>query len=306
MPSDSRRSLDYLLVTPLRDDADLVDDLIACVVAQDLKPRRWLIVDDQSRDATALRVARAAEHYPWIRLQQLRAPLTPGLLHYAQLATVAFNRVRELAEEEAIDYSYVANLDADVRPGPQVLAELVARGERDRGLGILSTRLVEHTSRGGLRTLAPSLCGAPPAGLRLWRRSCLDDVALSPSVHWAAVTTLRARNRGYATLMCEDLVAEVVRASGSRAGAWSSACAAGAGMYCVGLHPALTVGEAMRRASLTERMGVMVGYAAAKARAMPRSREVEVTRYFGQELLAERMARLRGRLRGSLHRALHP
>jgi serine/threonine protein phosphatase PrpC len=55
----------YALVTPARNELENLERLAACVVAQELEPVAWIIVDDASDDGTGeLAAALAAEHEP--------------------------------------------------------------------------------------------------------------------------------------------------------------------------------------------------------------------------------------------------
>ena len=67
---DSR--LNYVLVTPARNERDFIEGAIRSVIAQTHRPSRWVIVSDGSTDGTDQIVERFAKEHTWIEL--LRMP----------------------------------------------------------------------------------------------------------------------------------------------------------------------------------------------------------------------------------------
>ena len=281
----------YVLVTPVRDESDAVADLVHTVRAQELRPRLWLILDDGSQDDTVGRLAAAAGREPWIHVARASVPARrhePS--RYAAVLAAAFRQVAELAESEGHGYDYVANVDADVRCPPDLMAELVRRCDKDRMVGIASCAMNEVDEDGHARP-APSPLADPGhalrRGLRLWRRGCLEDVAFYPSPSWAAVTTVRARNRGWKTVVHADLRADVVRADGQRGGFWSGYRRLGQEQWHIGLHPALVAAEAVR-ASARDRdlrgLALVSGYLESALRGIRQTADPEVRSFFRREL----------------------
>ena len=64
--------LNYVLITPARNEAEFIDLTIRSIVAQTFRPLKWVIVSDGSTDQTDEIVKGYAEAYPWIQL--LRMP----------------------------------------------------------------------------------------------------------------------------------------------------------------------------------------------------------------------------------------
>lgn len=287
-------STSYLLVTPVHEEAELLHELLASVRAQELRPHAWVIVDDGSADGTAAALERAARRDPWIHVVELpraqRRPPAPP--HYAEVLAIGFRAAAELAEADGVEFSYVANLDADVRCPPHLMAELVARAEGDRMLGIVSAELVEVREGGEVVPQLALPCGSPHGGLRLWRRECLEEIAFYPSPQWASVTGVRARNRGWKTITYPDLSAEVVRADATRDGWWAGYRRLGQAEWHVGMHPIVVAAQAVS-ASARERdlrgLALVAGYVESALRRQRRSHDPEVLSYFGDDLPRERL-----------------
>ena len=64
-PTVSRR---YLAISPCRDEAEFLQQTIDSLAAQTVRPAKWLIVDDGSRDDTPKILARAAAQHPFIHV----------------------------------------------------------------------------------------------------------------------------------------------------------------------------------------------------------------------------------------------
>lgn len=279
----------WALVTPVRDEGELLDELAAVVRAQELRPARWVLVDDGSRDHTAEVLARLAARDPWIDV--VDAPSHPrdedAAGRYARALVHGFRTVLELAEADRLELDYVANLDADGRPRPSLIAELVDRSERDRSIGIASCRLGATAEDGGWLPQLEHPCGAPRSGLRLWRRECLEQAAFYPAPHWGSVTGLRARNRGWRTVVHGDLLAEVVRDDAARHGWWAGFRRIGAGAWFVGAHP-LTIAMEAVAVSAHERdlrgLALVAGYVESAVRRRRRSSDPELLEFYGSDL----------------------
>lgn len=279
----------YLLVTPVRDELGLLDDLVATVRAQELPPVRWILVDDGSRDGTSEELERLVRREDWIHVVSLapkrRAP--DSATRHAEVVTTGLRVASELAEAEGLDFEFIANVDADVRCPPHLLVELVARIARDRTVGFASCRLVEVKEDGTPVDQPAPLCGTPRASLRVWRRECAEEIGLAVVPNWAGVTGLRARNRGWQTVVYPDLVAETVRPDGTRHGWWHGYRRDGRASWDVGLHPLLLLGQAVT-ASVRERdlrgIALVSGYVEGALSGRRRVLDSEVRDFFGDDL----------------------
>jgi glycosyltransferase involved in cell wall biosynthesis len=278
-----RPAASYVLVTPVHDERELLSDLAATIRAQELRPVRWVIVDDGSKDGTADELARLAHRDPWIHVVTLaRTGDADAPSRYAEVLAHGFVAAAELLEADALTVEYLANLDADVRCPPQLFAELLQRCERDRMIGFASCTLTETAEDGERVAAFAHPCGAPRAAVRLWRRQCIEEIGMQPTPHWASVTSLRARNRGWKTVVHEDLVAEVVRAY-----SWRGWRAIGDAVWFVGAHPLLVAAHAViasaRRRDLRG-VALLAGYLGSALRQRPRTGDPELLEFYGTDL----------------------
>lgn len=115
-------SLQYLLISPCRDEAHYMRQTLDTVVAQTVLPARWIIVDDGSTDETPQILAEYAAQYPWItvltRQNRGHRAVGPGVIDafYAGYETVAPG-----------EFEFVCKLDLDLRLPPRYFEILMQR-----------------------------------------------------------------------------------------------------------------------------------------------------------------------------------
>ena len=186
--------MNYLLITPARNEAKFIDSTIRSVITQTRLPERWVIVDDGSTDGTPEMVASYTECYPWIEL--IRRPQRPdrnfaGKVH-------AFNE--GLARVQSLRVDLIGNIDADISFGPDHFEFLLEKFDSDPQLGVAGTAYTEE----GWDSTRDSFEGQTSVhgACQLFRWECFQEIGgYQPSrnggIDWIAVTT--ARMKGWRT-----------------------------------------------------------------------------------------------------------
>src|ERR1019366_830881 len=100
--------LNYVLVTPARNEAQFVELTLKSVVAQTALPVKWVVVSDGSTDGTDEIVKKYASEYSWIEL--VRTPERSerdfaGKVHAFDAGYAALGNLY---------YDVIASLDADI------------------------------------------------------------------------------------------------------------------------------------------------------------------------------------------------
>src|SRR5262247_1152376 len=74
----------YLLISPCRDEAQYMRQTLDSVIAQSIRPAKWVIVDDGSTDRTPQILAEYQEKHDWIevvaRRDRGRRAVGPGVI----------------------------------------------------------------------------------------------------------------------------------------------------------------------------------------------------------------------------------
>src|SRR4051812_11983188 len=115
----------YVLITPAHNEEQFIQQAIESVIAQTVRPLKWIVVNDCSSDRTPEIVAGYAQRYPFIRLMSLERPAGRNFGNKAR----AFNL--GLAQLGDVDYEYIGNLDADNSLKSDYYAAILQQFEKD-------------------------------------------------------------------------------------------------------------------------------------------------------------------------------
>lgn len=293
-PKPSRR---LLVISPTKNEEAYLEATIRSLVAQNLRPTRWVIVNDGSTDGTGTLADAAAAQHDWI--QVLHRPtgvgrrVGPGVIDafYAGLNTV-----------ELANYDYLCKLDADLEVPPQYFAELLRRFEADPRLGTASGKvyLVKDGRRIYERTSDEFSIGAA----KLYRRQCFEEIGgFVHEVMWDGIDCHQCRMRGWKAVSYpeEALALHHPRPMGSsHLSIYHGRRRWGRGQYFMGTHPLYLLGIAAYR--MAERpwilggANILLGYLAASLRRDPRYTDAnpDFRRFLHQWQLAELKRRIHG------------
>jgi biofilm PGA synthesis N-glycosyltransferase PgaC len=285
--------VNYLLITPARNEAPFIGRTIESVVAQTVLPVRWVIVSDGSTDGTDDIVRRYSVDHPWIRL--VRMP-ERGERHFAGKVH-AFNA--GLATAVGVDYGVIASLDADISLAPDHFAFLLARLEADPRLGLVGAPFSDRFAYDYRFVSIEHVSGA----CQVFRRACFEEIGGYVPVKSGGIdhiAVLTARMKGWKTRTFTEKACLHHRDIGSAEhGALAAKFRAGAQDYRLGGHPLWelfrTAYQVTRRPVVVGGLAVLAGYLWSAVRGVERSisRELMVFRR------REQMQRLRNFLMSS-------
>lgn len=279
----------YVLISPVRNEAQYIELTIKSVVAQTVRPLKWVIVSDGSTDGTDEIVTKYAAEHLWIEL--LRMPERRER-HFAG-KVYAFNA--GYAKVKDLRYEAVGNLDGDVSFDSDYFRYLLQKLAEDPALGLLGTpfkdRYVpEYNYRFVGVDHVSGFC-------QLFRRKCFEDVGGYVPVKGGGVdhiAVLTARMKGWKTRTFTEKVCLHHRGIGAAEhGPLITKFRTGVKDYALGSHPLWelfrVVYQMAKRPVVLGGLLIFAGYTSALLRRMERP--------VSKELLAfrrrEQMVRLR-------------
>jgi glycosyltransferase involved in cell wall biosynthesis len=291
-------SLSYVLITPARNEAALIENTIRSVIAQTVRPVKWIIVSDGSTDGTDDIVRRYQSEYPWIELLQMPQRHTRQFAAKAQ----AFNA--GYAGAQSLHFDVIGSLDADITFEPDYFEFLLSKFSADEQLGVAGTPFVEDHTRPDKHTYAHQFVQLEhvSGACQLFRRSCFMEIGgykpvKGGAIDWIAVTT--ARMNGWKTRTFTDKVSFHHRKIGTGNNSPLMVCFHyGRKAYYVGGHPLWImlrgVFQMRQRPYLLAGLFFQAGFLWAFLSRMPRAVDDQLMRFHR----GEQMARLRGLISG--------
>jgi poly-beta-1,6-N-acetyl-D-glucosamine synthase len=186
--------IDYVLITPARNEAAFIEKTIQSVIVQTVLPMRWVIVSDGSTDGTDEIVEKYTAGRPWMELVKLPPRSERNFAAKVNAFNAGYERVKGLP------FEVIGNIDADVSFPEDFFAFLLGKFETMPGLGVAGTHYVE----GEFHSFSDSYINVHHVNgqCQLFRRACFDDIGgyvpiKGGGIDWVAVTT--ARMKGWLT-----------------------------------------------------------------------------------------------------------
>lgn len=166
-------------------------ETLETMLAQTVRPRLWVIVDDGSRDESAAILAEYTSRHRWIRVvtraDRGRRAVGPGVIEafYAGLETV-----------DLADYEYLCKLDLDLRLPPRYFELLMQRMAADERIATCSGKAYVERN-GGL--VAENHGDDTSLGMtKFYRVRCFRAIGgFERAVMWDGIDCHRCRMNGW-------------------------------------------------------------------------------------------------------------
>ena len=191
----------YVLVTAARNEKDFIELTIKSVVAQTVRPLKWVIVSDRSVDGTDEIVCSYAKKYSFIHFVRNEKPSERNTAAKVEAIRVGIKAFCE------IEYAYIGNLDADVSFGEIYFETLLQRFENDNELGVIGGTIFQVDKEG--RPLETNASTESVAGaIQFFRRDCFDQIGGYQPIAGGmedGIAEITARYHGWKTRSFKDL-----------------------------------------------------------------------------------------------------
>ena len=225
-------SREFVLITPAKNEENLIGITIESVVNQTLRPSQWVIVSDGSTDRTDEIVRAAAATHSWIKL----LPLPPRVgRNFAAVVHATEAGIRELTTKT---YSYIGLLDSDIRLPSDYFERVIAQFEKSPKLGLAGGVAIDIGHR---KDRIPRNQQDVPGALQFFRRETfekLGGLVAIPEGGWDALTCARARMLGYETRLITDLIVDHLKPRNiGEGGFFRRKWQLGIRDYALGYHP---------------------------------------------------------------------
>ncbi len=265
----------YVLITPARNEAQFVESVIQSVLAQTVRPMRWIIVSDGSTDGTNEIVRRYASEYEWIEFVRMPERTERHFAGKAFAFKAGSARVKDLA------YDVIVNLDADITFEGDYFAFLLGKLASDPELGVVGTPYVD--ADGATYDFRFTSLQHVSGACQMFRRECFESIGGYAPVKLGTIdciAVISARMKGWKTRSFVEKVCVHHRKTGTaEQSVWQAGINTGAMDYAMGNHPVWqvfrTLYQLTQKPYLSRGVAVGLGFlgAAIRRQSRPVSRE---------------------------------
>lgn len=190
----------YLIITPCRDEIEYARRTLDSLVAQTVRPTRWIIVDDGSTDGTSELLAEYASAHDFIEVVRREdrggRSVGPGVIE---------TFYDGLAHADLDQYAYVCKLDLDLDLPPTYFERLIERMEAEPRLGTCSGKPYFTDPSSG--QLVSESCGDETSvGMtKFYRVECFQEIGgFVREVMWDGIDCHTCRMHGWIARSWDD------------------------------------------------------------------------------------------------------
>jgi glycosyltransferase involved in cell wall biosynthesis len=251
---------DYILITPVKNEQDTIEEMIKSILYQTRKPALFVIIDGGSKDQTLNVVKEYSNMFSWIVLsRQNTFSDIGGHINFSLAMREAYHFALEHCHLNKIIFDYVGKLDGDAIISENFFANLILKFEADIKLGAASG--VSYTD--GKRDLFPK---DELPDKRLYRKDALEQIGGFPDSKYSPDTVILAKMRmaGWRIQAFNDSVITNLRPDGGLSrGDWNSGVMFGKARYYLDYSvPLLLLGCAYNLAggNVRKTLGLIQGY----------------------------------------------
>lgn len=237
-------STKYVLVTAARNEESYIEKTICSVVAQTLKPEKWIIVNDGSVDRTEEIVNKFSLKHNFIQLLNKKSG---NIRDFGSKVRAIHEGLQSL---QGMDYDFIGNIDGDIEFGQDYFECLLEKFKENETLGIAGGWIYEFRD-GKYEKRFGNAEHSVPGSIQTFRRECFESIGSYLPIKTGGedcIAEVIARMQGWSTKSFPDLKIFHQRATGTeKANILSANYRQGKEDYFVGNHPLFELLKCLKR-----------------------------------------------------------
>ena len=250
--------INYVIVTPVKDEEKYISFVLDSVISQTIKPAQWIIVDDGSIDKTRDIIAGYTATHEWISCIETgnTGERKPGNRHL-----IAFYEGYKYLSIP--NWEFIVKLDGDLSFEPNYFEKCFSYFNENKQLGICGGLIYNKVNGKLIPEQHPHF--HVRGATKIYKRSCWEKIGgikIFPS--YDTIDEVKANSLGFHTRTFSDLKVVHHKFTGSSYGVWKSSVKNGIGDYVCGYHPVFMLGKCIKRLffnkSWMESIGLLFGY----------------------------------------------
>ncbi|MCP4538177.1 MAG: glycosyltransferase family 2 protein [Chloroflexi bacterium] len=231
----------YIVITPVKNEAEFIEKLIQSIVQQTIKPREWIIVNDGSTDQTEEIVNKYVTKHSWIKLLNRE---DRGFRQRGKGIVETFYVGFEALTTQ--DYDFIVKLDGDLSFESTYFESLLLEFARNPKLGIAGGGLYEQPD--GKKWVLYTVKNHVRGATKMYRRACFEAIGgLVPAMGWDGIDEWKSLTLGWEVQSFFEYQMFHYRYTGTGTGKLKSRVEEAHGAYYMGYHPLYMIARGIRR-----------------------------------------------------------
>ena len=254
----SNHNRKYIIISPVRNEADYIENTLKSVTSQTILPIEWVIVDDGSTDNTVEIIKNYSKDNHWIKLinKNDRGYAEPG-----RGVMEAFYAGYQ--QRESKDFDFIVKLDGDLTFDSTYFEALLEKFEKNSKLGIAGGYCYIEKGTELEREDHPKFHVRGPT--KVYRKECWNQIdGLVKHLGWDTIDEVKALYYGWETQSFDDIKLIHHKVTGFKSGKYRWAILLGRADFFVGYHPLFMLAKCVKRLFdepyLIGSVGIFSGY----------------------------------------------
>lgn len=225
----------YAIITPVKDEIKYFPFTISSVVDQEIKPVKWVIVDDGSTDGTKELIKELEAKHNWIEGIYLppKGERKPGGEFVVNLA---------LKHIDLSSLDFLVRMDGDLKFDDNYFSALFKSFDENPTLGIAGGFCYTFINDQLVKEDHPEFHTRGP--LKTYRVECFKDIGgLVPVLGWDTIDEIKAHMKGYFTRSFHELKIVHYKPTQSANGSYKSRLNKGIAAYNTGYSPTFAIAK---------------------------------------------------------------
>lgn len=286
--------MNYILITPIKDEAENLCSLRDTVLNQSILPVLWVIIDGESNDGSFNLAKQIFREYNWVHIIKQKKFFEKNYSHknFALAVNQAYEFAKKFSQLNNITYKYIGKIDATVRLSENYFEFLIQEMEENAKLAIVSglrnySAKTQNVSEISVNDMFMEFGDIRLYSKKYWEQINGYPITFSPDT----ILLVKALNNGWHINVSKRASYLETRKSGSKIGSFKGYRLMGRAMYNLGYHPVLVISNSIYQFFMFNfdfnAFAIAYGYVLSYSRNEERIQDKELLDFFGKKRIKQ-------------------